>query len=254
MGKLTSGLLGIFLLLALPRAEAVPIQLVTNGGFETGGGSFTGWTVTDLAGGSGSFFINPNDGLTPAPLSGSGGALAFNPAGGSSFAVTDQTGPGTHALTQTVVVPTGASSVLFSFDMFMNDFSGVNPTVDPLGLDHTGPANQHARIEILTAAAAIFSTSPADIIASILAPAPTPSLPGGINPWISSPIFDLTAALGGGGSFQIRFAETDNSGFLTLGVDNVSLIADVTAVPLPPTALLFGLGLFMLGIRSSVLG
>jgi len=240
--------LALCCLAAASQSYAVPVQLVANGDFETG--DFSAWTITDLAPGSGTFFINPNDG-SPAPLSGTGGPLAVNPGGGSFFAVSDQTGPGTHALTQSLLAPLGTTSLLFSFDMFMNDFSGgLNPTVDPLGLDHTGPTNQHARIDILTATAAALSTAPADIITSILAPVPAPAIVGGINPWIISPVFDLTPFISAGDSFQVRFAETDNSGFLTLGVDNVSVIAGVTRanpVPLPATLWLFSLGLAGIG-------
>jgi hypothetical protein len=224
---------------------------VSNGGFETG--DFSGWTVTDQALGSGTFFINANDG-SAAPLSGVGGALAINPGGGGFFALSDQTGPGTHALTQSLLAPIGTSSLMFSFDMFMNDFSGgLNPTVDPGGLDYTvGATNQHARIDILTATAAALSTAPADIITSILAPVPAPAISGGINPWVSSGLIDLSAFISAGDSFQVRFAETDNSGFLTLAVDNVSVIADVTRttpVPLPATLWLFGAALAGLGLQ-----
>jgi hypothetical protein len=177
-------LVGCCLVLATVTS-AQGAQLITNGGFETG--TFAGWTVTDLAPGSGTFSIAPNDGVSPSPISGVGGPLALNPSGGSFFAVADQTGPGTHALTQSFVVAPG-SSVALTFDMFMNDYSSINPTVDPAGLDHTvGASNQHARIDILTAGAAPFSTAAADIVTSILAPVPAPAIVGGINPWVSSP-------------------------------------------------------------------
>ena len=68
-------------------AGAAPIELVTNGDFETG--SFTGWTVTDQAGGSGNWFIDTPGSSTPM----NGLPTAANPAGGSFYAVTDQGGP-----------------------------------------------------------------------------------------------------------------------------------------------------------------
>ena len=42
-------------------------NLITNGGFENGGGSLTGWTETDQAAGSGSFFLQSGTG---SPLNG----------------------------------------------------------------------------------------------------------------------------------------------------------------------------------------
>ena len=46
------------LLLAALASSASASELITNGGFEDGGGSFAGWTVLDQAGGTGSWFIN----------------------------------------------------------------------------------------------------------------------------------------------------------------------------------------------------
>jgi len=72
-------------------ANAALIQLITNGGFETG--TLAGWTSTDLPGGSGNWAVDDNDGATPL----SGGSTVGS-SSGSFYAVTDQGGPGTHAL------------------------------------------------------------------------------------------------------------------------------------------------------------
>jgi len=243
---LTSRSLAVAAVLAASATTAPAAELITNGGFEVGG--LAGWTVTDLAGGSGSFFAQPNDGTTLMPLSGIPAALV-NPGGGTTFAVSDQTGPGTHALTQAFTTPGSFTSLALTFDMFMNDFSSINPTVDPSGLDHTTGGtfapNQHARVDILSATAGAFSTAPADIVTSILAP--VPGAGAGPNPWISSPLFDLSALLAPGTSYQIRFAEVDNSGFLNLGVDNVSISA-LSSVPVPAGLPLILTALGALGI------
>tara|TARA_R110002049_G_scaffold72490_6_gene187398 strand:- start:87771 stop:88517 length:747 start_codon:yes stop_codon:yes gene_type:complete len=217
--------------------------LLVNGDFESG---LAGWTVTDLAGGSGSFFSQPNDGsLTPLSTLGT----AINPLGGLLFAVSDQTGPGTHALTQSFSVPAG-SSVAMSFDMFLNDYSGLSPVGVGLGLDHTGGTNQHARVDILTSTADPLSTAIPDVVASVLVPVPAPAAYFTVNPWISSPVFDLSAELGAGGTFQVRFAETDNSGNFHLGVDNVVIEAVGGQVPEPTSLAIFALGIAPLtGIR-----
>lgn len=187
------------------------VELIVNGGFESG--AFTGWTVNDLAGGSGSFFIDDADGFTPF----SGNATA-GPAAGSFYAVSDQSGPGTHALSQAFVVPGSAQSVTLSFDMFVNDWSGVGPIVDPVGLDHTGPPNQHARVDILSAGSPPFDTG-AGVLANFFLGVDLGFPPHAYTNYL----FDITGLVGGGGTFVLRFAEVDNQFFLNQGVDNVSI-------------------------------
>jgi hypothetical protein len=226
--------------------SASATQLITNGGFETG--TFAGWTVTEQAGGSGSFFIDGAAAVL-APLSGSPTA---GPAAGSFYAVSDQVGPSANVLTQTFVVPGAASSVILSFDMFVND-SDNGPFIDPSALDYTSGGtwnpNQHARVDILSAISTPFDTG-----AGVLT-----NLYTGVDPQHQNPnpytqyALDITALVGAGGTFQIRFAEVDNSGNLNQGVDNVSII--FTAVPEPSTALLMGLGLAGLaGVRQRAAG
>src|SRR5262245_53565551 len=90
-------------------AFADTIQLITNGNFETG--NFTGWTVVNQAGSfvPGNWFISTPGTATPVsafPTLSTGGGPH-----GSFYAVTDQGGPGTHALLQTFSVTPGATSV-----------------------------------------------------------------------------------------------------------------------------------------------
>lgn len=218
--------------------QASAMELLSNGDFETG--TFAGWTVTDLAGGSGSWFIDDADGIAPfssLPTTG--------PAGGAFYATSDQTGPGTHALEQGFMVPLGATSVIVSFDMFINDFDS-GPIIDAIGLDHTGPSNQHGRVDIMSAAAAAFDTAGGVVSNLFLGVVPGGSGP---NPYVSY-LFDITASVTAGSSYKIRFAETDNSGNFLQGVDNVSVRVAGGQVPVPATLALLGLGLAGLGWRT----
>lgn len=225
------------LLTSAGAAQALPMELITNGGFETG--DFSGWTVTDQTGSFGSFFIDDADGLTP-----DSGFGTVGPAAGAFYAVSDQQGAGAHALTQGFTVPVGATSVLLTFDMFVNDHNGAGALVNPAGLDYTASPNQHARVDILTAGAGALSTAAADVVTNLyLGVDGTPP-----NPYTAYS-FDLSALLAPGTSYQLRFAEVDNQWFFNQGVDNVSLVADTTAVPVPATLALFGLGLTALGRR-----
>src|SRR5262245_7312444 len=99
-------------------------ELVTNGGFESNGGansnSFTGWTVTDQVGGSGSFFAQTGT-SKPTGFSCSTFPTASvpNPPQGTFAAMTVQSGPGSHILSQDVSIPVGATAQ-FSAVVYQN--------------------------------------------------------------------------------------------------------------------------------------
>lgn len=147
-------------------------ELITNGGFETG--DFTGWTSLELPQSSGDRTVHGNG--ANAPLSGQ--PVNANPGGGNWVALSDQTGPGTYDLRQAFTVPTGAISVALSFDHVATDWANTGPggIVDPIGLDHTGPANQHARVDLLVMGAPGFSTAVADVLATFTS-GPMPARP-----------------------------------------------------------------------------
>jgi hypothetical protein len=217
-------------------------QLLVNGDFETG--DFSGWTVTDQANGSGTWFISTPGANSPI----SGIATAANPAGGSNYALTDQTGPGAHVLTQSFSVAPGTNTVVFSFQMFANDQNGAGAFVDPSGLDYTsggtGAPNQHARVDLLSGSATPFDTG-AGVLANFYLGVDAGPLP---NPYTNYS-FDITALVAAGGTFQVRFAEVDNLFFFQLGVDNVSVWADTAnEVAEPGSLALLGLGLAGMGI------
>jgi hypothetical protein len=225
---ITRVLLVALLLASAPPARA--LDLLVNGGFESG--DFTGWTVSDLADSSGSFFLM-GDTSAGTPLS---SQESVGPASGTFYAVSDQLGPGTHALAQTFTVPGRASFAVLSFAMFVNDWSGVGPLLDPSGLDHTAGPNQHARVDILSAGAAPFDTG-AGVVASLYLGVDAGPGPQGYTAYA----FDLAPLFLDGGTFILRFAEVDNQAGLNQGIDDVAL--QFTPAPEPATLGLLASGL-----------
>jgi hypothetical protein len=220
-------------------------QYISNGNFETG--TFAGWTQTNQD--NGSFLLLAPGSDTPAVAPDiTTFFTAPNPAGGAFFAVSASGNPGTHALLQNFTVLPGAGHLSLSFQMFVNDQSGVGPIVDPSGLDNrTGGStptrdNEHARVDILTAGAADFSTDPVDVVDNLYLGVDNP---GGITPnAYTDYTFDLTSVLTPGSAYRLRFATVDNLGSINLGVDNISLLA--TTTPEPDTTALFA-GLLVTG-------
>jgi hypothetical protein len=192
---------------------------VVNGGFEAG---LTGWTVSNQADGNGSWYAASG---TNGPQS---NLQTVGAKSGTGYAVSDQTGPGAHALTQSITV--GAGSNFLTFDMFINDFDG-GPTCGN-GLNYTISPSECARVDILTAAATAFDTG-AGVVDNLFAGV-TPGNPGP-NPYIHY-TFNLSGLTPG--NYQLRFAEVDNQGNFLMGVDNVTL-----GTPEPSSLLLMGSGL-----------
>lgn len=182
-------------------------ELITNGGFETG--DFTGWAIFD-SGGPGSFFVTS----TPAtPLN---GLPTAGPSGGFVYAVSDQFGPGSHALVQSFVVPLDSLIEVLSFDMFVNDW---------------GAPQFGGEADLLAAGADPLSGVPLAVFYSSDA-AVSSGVP---NSWVHRSL-DITAAVTPGTSYQLRFFESDSTAPLNVGVDNVSLTTAV--VPEPKTLVL----------------
>ncbi len=229
------GLAIVGLSAAISQRALADVQLITNGDFETG--DFTGWTESDEAGGSGSFFIsNPG---APTPFVGFG--TAANALGGNFYAVSDQGGPGAHVLTQSFTVPANATSVTLSYQMFVDDWDG-GPSVGPLDYTSSSPV-EFGTVDVLTATADPFSTAAGDVVVNEYQGADSPI--DSTDPYISYSQ-NLTGLVTPGQTYQIRFGEADNSGNFNLGVDNVSILA---TVPEPCTIGLAGIGAFGLLMR-----
>jgi PEP-CTERM motif len=229
MRSFWTGALALVLLAAAAR-ESSAGQLITNGGFEAG---FASWTHVNQAGGSGDWFIQSG---TTSPLS---GFAVPAPPGPTNAAMTDQTGPGSHVLYQTFVVPFGVSVATLDFDRFRGDRDG--PYIPNPSLDYNAGPNQQARVDIMTVGSGDFSTAGGDVLMNVFQ-----TLPG--DPTVDAAYLhqttNLTALLQAhqGETLRVRFAETDNQLFFQFGIDNVSLNADVSAVPEPASIALFGIG------------
>jgi cysteine-rich repeat protein len=196
------------------QLDILSTDLLVNGGFESG--TFDGWRTSNL--GDGTFVIAAPGADTPT----AGFPTATNPDGGTAYALSDPIGLGTRAIEQSFTIPGASNSIGLSFQMFVNDQSGVGPIVDPIGLDATGPPNQHARVDILDWGSPEFDTG-AGIVRNLylgVDPGPTP------NPYTSY-FFDVTADLVPGMTYDLRFAEVDNQWFLHMGADNVSVLASL---------------------------
>ena len=215
-------------MLAVGPASAAT-QLLTNGGFETG--DFTGWTASTFPGSSGTVVVtNANT----APLSGQSVA---GPTEGTYHVLTGQDGQGAYAVSQGFTVASNATSLMLTFDFFSASGAALTDGgLDPFCCGDT----QNARVDILAAAADPFET--AAIAHSVVSPV----IHGAFGTPYQSFSVDLLPFLTAGGSYLLRFGQADNRDFLTMGIDNVSLLQDVSDVPVPAS------GLLLLGAMGAV--
>jgi hypothetical protein len=185
------------------------VELVTNGSFETG--DFTGWTVADDGSGSGTWFVSDQ---ATTPLS----AFPVPPAADGTFqAFVDQTGPGRHILYQDIVIP-ASISVTLNMMLWAENYAGGY--ANPASLDPNVLPNQQARVDIMSTGAPIDDVG-AGVLLNVFK-----TVPGDPT---SIPFGPLTANLTAfaGQTVRLRIAEVDNQFFFNVGVDAVSITADV---------------------------
>lgn len=220
----TANLPGYLRLLAVMAcALSVPVSaaVLTNGSFESG---FTGWTRADQLGSESTFLLQTG---TSSPLN----AFAVPaPPAGTTAAMTDAFGPGSHVLYQDFVVPTTLTAYSLGFSLYINNGHDAPNFFTPATLDFSTPAlNQRARVDIVRPAADPFSIAAADVLQNVYETAPGAPLVSGYTPFV----FDITTLFQAhpGETLRLRFAEVDNVAPFNLGVDNVSIQEATGRVP-----------------------
>ena len=189
-------------LLFVPAAGAAG---VSNGGFETG--DFSGWTLADK-GVDGRWLVYSG---TTTPVFGD---PVPAPPEGTYAAVTEQDGPGSRVLYQTLKL--GTDTKVLSFSLYYHNFAGEFCTPSSFNVEES--CNQQYRVDILRKGADPFSVGSDDVLRMLfrtevgdpLTLAPTP---------MSFKLKNLH------GRVILRFAEVDNEGPFNAMVDDVSLSA-----------------------------
>lgn len=211
--------------LVLVCARAAPaqdVELLVNGDFNQ---AATGWQVANT--GTGSWFLASVGVATPL----TGLPTSADGPGDGVYALTDASGPGTRALLQNFTLAATTLRVVFAFDLFVNDWAGTT-TFDSL---------QHARVDLLTLAAPSFDTG-----AGVLFNAYLGTDGGPLPNEFAHYEFDITPYVAAGGTFKVRFYETDSSNVMNIGVDNVR----VAIVPEPTATSLAALATCILFVTS----
>lgn len=208
--------------------EPMKTDYVVNGGFEAG--DFTRWVVYNRDAGAGEFATD-TDAISPIELKPTAG-----PASGDFFAISDQNGPGAHAIIQRLETEWGESVRTFvEYDVFVNSIGGTSIPIYGPGLEFAGAANQYGLVDVLRRDAGPFSVSDSDVLEVLYADVGRLSPP---NPYLRRS-HEITEAVNAArGKIALRFAEVANRGaedfgrrgFLNMGVDNVRLYTEPSGV------------------------
>jgi len=221
------------MLLGATSSYATTIELLNNGGFETG--DFSGWFAVTASDTEGTIEVISD---SIAPLS---GGNTTNPSEGSFHAITGQTGPGAYSISQGFAIPTDALSLTLTFDLFAVSNAGF---ADAGSFDFMGAPNQHARVDILSAGADPFDLD--SVVMNVVAPLVSGDF---ANTMYTSYTIDLSDLVGVASSFVLNFGQVDNLSFFSTGIDNVSLTAETAVVPIPSALLLMLSGFASLALR-----
>lgn len=212
----TIAITGAFACIAGGPAQAQ--QLITNGGFESG---FAGWTRADQVGSESSWLLQTG---ATSPVNGFGVPA---PPGGTTAAMTDAMGPGSHVLYQDFVVPAAPGLATLSFALYINNHATAFSA--PASLDFSTPTlNQQFRVDVLTTSADPFSVAISDVLLAVYQTLPGNALVSGYTT-ITANLSALFASHGGQ-TLRLRFAEVDNVAPFNAAIDNVSLV-NVAGVP-----------------------
>lgn len=210
---------------AIGNAQAA--NIVNNGGFESG---FSSWTRNDQLGSEGTFLLQSG---TLSPVNGD---PVPAPPGGTTAAMSDAQGPGSHVLYQNVVIPALVPSATLSFDLFVGNRDTAFFT--PSMLDFSTPTlNQQARVDILTTAADPFSVAASDVLLNAFRTNVGDPLVSGYTHYTVDVTSLLNAHLSE--TLRLRFSEVDNVFTFQFGVDNVALdVGASQTVPEPASSVL----------------
>ena len=199
-------------------------ELVANGGFETG--NLSGWASSGL--GNGTCPDNPQDFNVSTSGSATGCFAVSNPSGSTyaAYVMNDGTGPLDYVLSQTFSVATGTTGGIFSFDLSTLNQSDANRTLT------VSLTNQTTLASYVLYAASTFSNDAA-----------WQTISGDVSAF-------LAAAAGDTVLLSIdNYIPGTWTGPAGLGIDNVSIRADVSDVPEPASLALIGLG--FIGLLSA---
>lgn len=212
-----------FALIALGAgvAYAGSASSIPNGDFEKG--NLSSWK-DDSNGGGNWFVYKDSNRKLPDPA---GGATLPKPFGKFAAAL-KQTNPGTNYLTHTLSVPAGASTL--SVKLFWINAGAPPPGFNsaqaaaagywafPGSWSTSGARIQYFKLDLVEPSAKGFTTRKSDILGTIFKPeiGATKARSGG---WVTKTV-DVTKFQGK--RIKFRLVEGDNSGYLNVGIDNLT--------------------------------